>query len=744
MPASDVPTALSAIGHLGAARALSPLGAAGPTVPTPRSAVACLVRGALPWCAAGLLVACSAPTPGSRAPSPQSPNPAREVQGNPTADPRAATERAGNDRADGARAALPAVPAVRGPINIRVQHPPAGTMLAVDSTFVFGTVGTGDATLRINGVSVPVANNGAFLAYLAVPDGFRQGALPVPSQSTSQGAPPAASRVTSQPAASQADSGPQFVLDVVRQVPMPTAADSSRARVRIRRPGAATLLPDTGLLRVDSASVRPNSAQMVRGSERVRVSVRAPDNATAWVRSSDNRTIPLVRRGGGGGANQTGTTFVGEARASQLGAQARIVIARGADTVRLGVRSPDTLLTALPTRYGVLRSTTGGLVAQSDTDQVVIARPVPDGFYKWSLLPGTQLQITGSQGSEQRVRFDSQLETWVSASNIEMLPEGTPDVSRVSGGLRVVPARDYVDVIIPVGSRPAFLVEPDDAALRITLYDTQLSPSISPMIGNDPLVRQLAWEPVATDRTQLDVRLSAPVFGWLTLWDENRRALVLRVRRVPEISNDARRPLGGLTLVVDAGHPPGGATGPTGLTEADAVLPVSQMLERMLTSLGADVVMTRTTPAAVGLTDRPVIARRANAHAFLSVHLNAFGDGTNPFTNHGTSTLFFHQPSEPLARAMQQELMPQIGQRDIGIHYQNLAIARPTWYPSALAEGLFLMFPDQEAAMRNPEWQERYARGIANGVVRYFRELARRNAELQRRYGARYEDGESR
>lgn len=658
-----------------------------------------------------LAVACSAPSAGSREPTPESSGEARQV------------DRAPGDVAERDRVvtALPAVPAVRGPISIRGQHPPAGTLLDVDSTFVFGTVSTGDATLRINGVSVPVASNGAFLAYLAVPQAsFRPINTPV-------------------------DSGAQFVLEAARQVDNPAAADSVRTRVRIRRPAAPLLLPDTGVLRVDSASVQPRSAQLVRAGERVRVSVRAPANATAWVRASDNRTIPLVRRGDAGPTGQElGATFVGEARASQLGSTSRLVIARGSDTVRLGVKAPDTLLTALPARYGVLRSTTGGLVAQSDTDQVVIARPVPDGFYKWSLLPGTQLEITGSQGSEQRVRFDSQLETWVSAGNIELLPEGTPDVSRVSGGLRVVPFTEYVDVIIPTGARPAFLVEPDDATLRLTLYNTQLSPSISPMIGTDPLVRQLAWEPVASDRTQLDVRLSAPVFGWQTLWDEQRRALVLRVRRVPEISTSSDQPLAGLTLVVDAGHPPGGATGPTGLTEADAVLPISQMLERMLIALGANVVMTRSTPATVDLTDRPVIARRANAHAFLSVHLNAFGDGTNPFINHGTSTLFFHQPSEPLARAIQQQLMKQIGQRDIGIHYQNLAIARPTWFPSALAEGLFLMFPDQEAAMRNPEWQARYARGMADGVINYFRELARRTTALQQRYGAVHSAGDAR
>src|SRR5512145_1361031 len=105
--------------------------------------------------------------------------------------------------------------------------------------------------------------------------------------------------------------------------------------------------------------------------------------------------------------------------------------------------------------------------------------------------------------------------------------------------------------------------------------------------------------------------------------------------------------------------------------------------------------MTRTAPGAVPLADRPVMARRENAHAFVSVHLNALPDGVNPFTANGTSTLFYHNASEPLAREVQSSLQARFGLRDLGVHYQNLAVARPSWYPSVLAEGLFLMIPEQ-------------------------------------------------
>jgi N-acetylmuramoyl-L-alanine amidase len=155
-----------------------------------------------------------------------------------------------------------------------------------------------------------------------------------------------------------------------------------------------------------------------------------------------------------------------------------------------------------------------------------------------------------------------------------------------------------------------------------------------------------------------------------------------------------------------------------------AVLPVAERLRDLLQQRGATVVMTRTSADPVSLGARPAAARRAGAHAFVSVHLNALPDGVNPFTANGTSTLFFHQHSEPLARAVQAELVRRLGQRDLGIHYQNLAVARPPWVPSVLAEGLFLMLPEQEAALRSAEGRERYARALADGVEAYFRGLA--------------------
>jgi N-acetylmuramoyl-L-alanine amidase len=160
------------------------------------------------------------------------------------------------------------------------------------------------------------------------------------------------------------------------------------------------------------------------------------------------------------------------------------------------------------------------------------------------------------------------------------------------------------------------------------------------------------------------------------------------------------------------------------LYEAVAVLNVAERLRAMLAERGATVVMTRTSPAPVELGDRPIMARRASANALVSIHLNALPDGVNPFTAHGTGAYFFHPQSEPLARALQNGMVRRMGLRDLGVYYDNLALARPTWMPAVLCEGAFIIIPEQEAALRTPEFQTAYAQGIVDGLESYFRSLA--------------------
>jgi len=213
------------------------------------------------------------------------------------------------------------------------------------------------------------------------------------------------------------------------------------------------------------------------------------------------------------------------------------------------------------------------------------------------------------------------------------------------------------------------------------------------------------------------VSLSQAVWGYRTRWDGTD--LILEIRRPPQI--DPRRPLAGRVIAIDPGHPPGGARGPTGLWEPDIVLPIALKTAELLERYGASVVLTRDNDGAVGLSARPLMAEQSGAELLVSIHANALPDGVNPFENNGTSVYFFHPRSGPLARELNQALVRQFGLRDLGIGRGNLALVRPTWMPSVLTEGLFMMIPEQETVLASEEGQWRYARGVVEGIASFLR-----------------------
>jgi len=572
------------------------------------------------------------------------------------------------------------MPLVQGPLAIKVMYPPAQHLIeSRDSNFIFGSIGNGRATLTINGAPAQVYPNGSFLAFVANP-------------------PPASPR-----------------YDLVAVAGNDTARSTHPVRVQDARP----VLGLTGPLAVDTTSIAPRapatSPMLLRGDERVRVTVRAPANATVWA-AWPTASQWLVASGGD---SLSGANFGADVPARSLRDGATLYVARGADTLRYALLRPD-LLDTLSTR--LVRA--GDISVRPDTDRVIVGRPVPGGTYKWFFLPGTTLEMTGKMAGFTRVRLDSGLEVWIADADAVPLPSGTPLPRRVTLNARVRSAPDWVDIVIPIqgGERPAYFVDEGSRSLSVTLYGTRANTDIINYADNDTLLRTVEWKQVVDDRAELEITLRQQLYGYLVLWEDGN--FVFRVRRRPAI--DGRNPLRGLTIAVDPGHPPIGATGPTGLYEAIAVLPVGEKVRELLEHRGARVVMTRTTNDPVDLSLRPIIARRENANAFVSIHLNAYGDGVNPLVaRNGSGTYFFHKLSEPLARPVERALVRHMGLPNLGVYYDNLAVVRPSWMPMVLTEGAFVIIPEQEAAMRTPEFQTRYAEGIVEGLEEYFRWLAK-------------------
>lgn len=455
----------------------------------------------------------------------------------------------------------------------------------------------------------------------------------------------------------------------------------------------------------------------------------------------------------------------------------RFVVTDGRDTATAAGRMP--LLVLHPSRLplATLSEAPDPVHGEAGT---VVGRPSAYGSYAWRLPPGSAAPVDRRSGDRLRLRLGPDLHAWVTAEDARIggPAELGPEESVPTAGVGSVEARRYTDrarLRVPVGRRlPAEVRTTGPRTLELTVHGGLGGTERMDYGPADALIRSLSWEQLPGPRWRLRIRLSRDVWGWDLRWEDvgeppaapavhgngpeppdapdteagpwpdtadpaaaaagdtarrpappdpdSRGVLVLDVRRPPAPRED--EPLRGLRVAVDPGHPPVGAEGPTGLEEAEANLAVARQLARQLREAGAEPVLVRSDPGAVGLYERRRRARVAAAHVLVSIHNNALPDGLRPFGREGTSTYYYHDHARPLAAAIQRGMLATMGLRDLGLHWGNLALPRESWMPSILTEGAFMMIPSHEAALRTESFQAAYARGVVAGLRRHLREVA--------------------
>lgn len=598
------------------------------------------------------------------------------------------------------RSSLPPVPPVAGPISMYVEYPDSLQSVAVsDSNFVFGTIGTGDATLIIDGEFVNVEPNGAFLAWLPVPAAIR-GDTAEYHLVARRGA--------------EVDS-------LVHPIRVPTDAGSGWEEGQLLDPdwlgvrAERWAYPDEPIT-IELRAFPQAEVELVAGSTRITLEPGPRPELRVLTLSADDlyRTACVPED----------CNWSGLPDSLRMEVRARLGDDEQTEPLVLPLRVLD------PIHPPVVR-----LRNEPDevngNDGMVVARPAAFGPYRWRFPDGTRAVVDLRVGDRIRLRLAPGLNAWVTAEDLEFLPPGTPAPRSAVGDLRFEPRGDRVALSIPLASAlPLEVTQPDGRTLEITLYGaTGVTNRIS--LGPSPrLVEWAEWTQQPGEAWRIRVRLTGPVWGWRARYDETdtgRATLVLELRSAPAI--DPGNPLAGRRIAIDPGHPGAGATGPTGYYEGDANLAIGRILQRILAERGAEPILIRNDREQLGLYERTGAAEEAGAELFVSIHNNALPDGVRPFGREGTSTYYFHPQAAALASAVQQGMLSTMRLRDLGVFWGDLAVCRMSWMPSILTEGAFMMMPRHEAALKDPGFQELYARGIADGIEAFLRDTAGRASE---------------
>jgi N-acetylmuramoyl-L-alanine amidase len=613
--------------------------------------------------------------------------------------------------------ALPGAGRAQDGLAVSVQYPPEGAAIAAtDSTFVFGRVdgvGGADVALTVNGAPVPVHAGGGWLAFVPLePDSFTFEVRAV------SGTRVADARRT---------------VWVPRSLLEPPAGDTLGYRPETIEPRGPLELYAGDTLQVSVVAAPDLEIRARVGAASVRLVPELPDVSNAGRLVFDfgelpetHWTAPPPADAGGPWRRFAGDLYLPYSGAA--GDSLRLEFTRPGGATRTASVAAVSFLDPTVVATAALDDDTAGT---GRTDHRVIARHGPGMGYYLFLPNGTRAATGRRLGDWRELPLGPGTRAW--APLAETFPIAA---ARPGSRIRVIRSRQepgWSEIVVPTTDRLPFQILQELAPVRYTVrvFGALADVDYVHRSYDDPLLGSVVWGQPETGVLEIEVTLAAErAWGYRAYWEGSH--LVIGFRHPPPALADRRfrSPLHGVRVIVDPGHNPDpGAVGPTGLEEREANLGISLALAEILERRGADVVLTRASAdSALGLYDRTNLAVAAGGELFVSIHNNALPDGVNPLLNNGTSVLYYHPQSRELAEAIQAELLPRTGLSDRGVWHQNVAVLRMNEMPSVLVESVFMMIPEQEAALRTPEFRRRIAEGVAAGIERY---LGRRTMEAR-------------
>lgn len=182
-------------------------------------------------------------------------------------------------------------------------------------------------------------------------------------------------------------------------------------------------------------------------------------------------------------------------------------------------------------------------------------------------------------------------------------------------------------------------------------------------------------------------------------------------------------------IVIDAGHggTDRGARGYVPYCEEKKLsLQTARLVKKYLDQLGYHVIMTRSTDCFIPLSKRVDVANQSTSNIFVSVHFNSSRNSTA----HGVEVFFpdskekstRSSSSKKLADAILGRVIRRTSAHSRGVKKGNFYVIRETRMPAVLVEAGFISNPEERSLLRTREYQEKIARGIADGIDRYFKD----------------------
>lgn len=191
---------------------------------------------------------------------------------------------------------------------------------------------------------------------------------------------------------------------------------------------------------------------------------------------------------------------------------------------------------------------------------------------------------------------------------------------------------------------------------------------------------------------------------------------------------EAVMPLTGKIIVIDAGHggvDPGTSYGK--IYEKDINLSISLKLEKELSSMGAEVILTRdgdydlsspnvTFRKKSDFDNRIKLINNSNASLYVSIHLNYLSD-----TKYSGPQVFYNNDNKLLAETIQNIMNNDLnGDRKVKKIPTDTYMYNKLKVSGVLIECGFLSNTKERNLLMTETYQKKVAKSIADGILQYF------------------------
>lgn len=193
------------------------------------------------------------------------------------------------------------------------------------------------------------------------------------------------------------------------------------------------------------------------------------------------------------------------------------------------------------------------------------------------------------------------------------------------------------------------------------------------------------------------------------------------IQPIPSSITQNLKPL----IILDAGH--GGTDEGTKFNtflEKKITLTTALLTKKHLEEFGYRVLLTRSRDIFVPLEKRCTIANNNKAALFVSLHYNA----SKNREAHGIEIFYCDSKerwrshaSKKLANCILYYLLDGTGAHSRGVKKGNFHVIRETEMPAVLVEGGFVTNRDERLLLRDKNYIDRVAKGIAEGIHKYLK-----------------------